>query len=88
MRDIGALDAFLISVGSIAPTVFAIMTIVTWTSVLYPGADVLLSMFIGMIPMLIFGLTYALLGAAMPRSGGDYVWISRTVNPLIGYMCS
>jgi len=64
------------------------MTIVSWTSVLYPGADVLLAMFIGMVPMLVFGLTYALLGAAMPRSGGDYVWISRTVNPLIGYMCS
>jgi len=88
VRDIGALDAFLISVGSIAPTVFAIMTIVSWTTVLYPGADLMLSLFIGMLPMLVFGLTYALLGAAMPRSGGDYVWISRTVNPLIGYTCS
>ena len=88
VRDIGAFDAFLLSVGVIAPTVWSIVAMTTWTPLLYPGADIVQGMFIGMLPTLVFGLVYALMGAAMPRSGGDYVWISRIVHPLIGYMCS
>lgn len=34
------------------------------------------------------GLTYAYLSAAMPRSGGEYVFLGRSVSPLIGFIAN
>jgi basic amino acid/polyamine antiporter, APA family len=54
----------------------------------YPGANVegtFLSAFIVVIPT---SLIYAMLAAAMPRSGGDYVYVSRVLGPSWGMMSS
>ena len=54
----------------------------------YPGANVegtFLASFIVVIPT---SLTFALLAAAMPRSGGDYVYVSRILGPQWGMMSS
>jgi basic amino acid/polyamine antiporter, APA family len=54
----------------------------------YPGANVegtFISAFIVVIPT---SLTFALLAAAMPRSGGDYVYVSRILGPQWGMMSS
>ena len=54
----------------------------------YPGANVegtFISAFIVVIPT---SLTFALLAATMPRSGGDYVYVSRILGPQWGMMSS
>jgi len=52
----------------------------------YPGSDPTLAFIIGLIPAFFFALSYAWLASCMPRAGGDYVFISRTINPALGYL--
>src|SRR5229473_2354106 len=54
----------------------------------YPGANVegtFLASFIVVVPT---SLVFAMLAAAMPRSGGDYVYVSRILGPQWGMMSS
>jgi len=51
-----------------------------------PGANFVLSAELAFLFMLPLGLTYVLLTWVMPRSGGDYVWVTRVANPIIGFM--
>jgi amino acid transporter len=45
----------------------------------------LLCLFLFLFALPIFWV-YATLGSAMPRAGGDYIYESRTLNPLIGFV--
>ena len=51
----------------------------------YPSANMPLAFILSAPAMLTLGMVYALFTAAMPRSGGDYVWASRILHPSIGF---
>jgi basic amino acid/polyamine antiporter, APA family len=51
-----------------------------------PAGSLLWSVAIGGAYLLLQGVTYASLIAAMPRAGGDYVWISRVLGGGIGFV--
>jgi len=55
-------------------------------SFLFPGANLVLAMIISVIAFIPLSLSYAMSLAAMPRSGGDYVFISRSMHPSLGFM--
>ncbi|SRR5665213_1128226 len=51
----------------------------------FPGGSVLVACLLNLlIGVAMFG-AYAMMGSAMPRSGGDYVYQSRLVNPGVGF---
>lgn len=52
----------------------------------FPGSDATLAFIIGLIPAFFFAISYAWLASCMPRAGGDYVFISRTISPALGYV--
>jgi amino acid transporter len=55
----------------------------------FPGGSMLLSIVIGTVVMAFTLLwVYAEFSAAMPRSGGDYVFVSRALHPIAGWLLS
>ena len=55
----------------------------------FPGGSMLLSIVIGTLVMAFTLLwVYAEFSAAMPRSGGDYVFVSRALHPIAGWLLS
>ncbi|MGH6932182.1 MAG: APC family permease [Dongiaceae bacterium] len=55
---------------------------------LFPGANIFLILIVGTVFALFNGMVYSLLAGAMPRSGGEYVYIGRVIHPAIGFMAS
>ncbi len=54
--------------------------------VFYPGAQMELAALLAVVGSLAVGITYGLFSAIYPRSGGEYVPLSRTTHPLIGFV--
>jgi len=52
----------------------------------YAGVNLPMAVLVGLVPNFFIALLYYYLTIAMPRSGGDYVWISRLVHPAVGFM--
>src|SRR5207249_12054846 len=55
------------------------------TIILYPGASIWLGIFITGVFTGFLAVVYAGLASAMPRTGGDYVFQSRTLRPWLGF---
>lgn len=54
----------------------------------YPGASFELATIIAIAGSICLGVTYALFSAIYPRSGAEYVPLSRATHPLIGFVSS
>ncbi len=52
---------------------------------LYPGANLYLAVLLAFVGILPLNLLYVRLAVVFPRSGGDYVSISRTLSPALGF---
>jgi amino acid transporter len=52
------------------------------------GPYVLPAFIFAALPALLAALAYGILGSAMPRAGGSYVYASRGLNPYLGFMAS
>lgn len=60
-------------------------------SVIAPGATlagsgILLSLVIAGLPMILFAVTYAYMGSAVPVSGASYEWSRRFIHPFAGFI--
>jgi amino acid transporter len=87
VREFTHLDLFVQAV-SICQISVGIVFLLESVGVFYPGANVFWLILISGIVALGFVAVWSMMSAAMPRSGGDYVWISRIIPkvPAIGFM--
>jgi APA family basic amino acid/polyamine antiporter len=87
VREAGTLDVLVyninfVSLGLMAATVFLFST------AFYPGANLYVTALLMLVLVLPTSLVFAFFAAAMPRSGADYVYVSRCLHPALGMMSS
>jgi amino acid transporter len=55
---------------------------------LYPSANLSASILLAAVFSLFIAVLYIYFSIAMPRTGGDYVWVGRIIHPAVGFMVS
>jgi amino acid transporter len=85
VRDLSWVDGMIMGLAyfNIAVASFLIFGL---GSYFFPGSNMIIS--IGVIGLLIdipIVIAYSMFAASMPRSGGDYVYVSRSISPALGF---
>lgn len=85
VRELSPFDAFNLVFSAVLIPV-GITQALSFAPFFWPGANVLVAFLLSIPLVFCFGLVYLYFTVAMPRSGGDYVWVSRILGPGIGFV--
>lgn len=86
VREIGLFTAVAIPLThTIGGGINKLLILASYTN---PGANVPAAYILAGIPVLMTAIAYTLLAVSMPRTGGDYIYISRGVSPVLGFLTS
>lgn len=86
IRNISGTDAMMINLVGIG-VLYALFNNI-FDAELFAGANLFYTTILALLFCLPYAGLYVLMSVAMPRSGGDYVWVSRTLNPALGFLCN
>jgi basic amino acid/polyamine antiporter, APA family len=81
VREANAIDATIFNAVFSAPVGATLAWGVFASLTLFPGADIVTATIISGIINIPVLIMMALLASSMPRTGGDYVWVSRILSP-------
>ena len=82
VREFGSWDSFAFNMGGIVTVVGLSTLFVSFTYLL--GANLIISLILILPVLVAYYIIETQLGVAMPRSGGDYVFVSRILHPSLG----
>jgi len=86
IREVSVLDAFIMNTFGMNIAVGAVFLFLQAPAD-FPQGNMLVAVIIGTLLMAFTLLwVYSTFAAAMPRSGGDYVFVSRTLHPFLGWL--
>jgi amino acid transporter len=85
VRQVGTRDVFFFGFQTIALS-YIVFTILAWGA--YPGASMELAALIATVGGIAIGSVYAMVAAVYPRSGAEYVFLSRSLHPAVGFALS
>ena len=83
VRAWSLLDAFSFNAG-FAP--FVLSAYIFSLAIFWPQANLIPAIILGLIFTSFQCIVYSMLVSAMPRAGGEYIWISRIYSPIVGYV--
>jgi Amino acid transporters len=81
VREASALDATIFNAAFSAPVGATLAFGLFWAYGAFPQADLVGATLIALILNIPVLIMMSLLAASMPRTGGDYVWVSRILTP-------
>src|SRR6266568_1467691 len=81
VREASVLDAIIFNAVFSAPVGATLAFGILYALGLFPGADLVLALLIAFVVNIPVCIMMSMLASAMPRTGGDYVWISRILHP-------
>jgi len=85
-REVSVLDAFIMNTFGMNIAVGAVFLFLQ-APAYFPQGNMLVAVITGTLLMAFTLLwVYSTFAAAMPRSGGDYVYVSRTLHPFLGWL--
>src|SRR2546421_9067202 len=86
LREVSVLDAFIMNTFGMNIAVGAVFLFLQ-APANFPQGNMLVAVIIGTLLMAFTLLwVYSTFAAAMPRSGGDYVYVSRALHPFFGWL--
>jgi len=85
VRELSLVDALWIGIGIGENIPVGLPLIFGLFVFLFPNADIFSALVVGFLANLAVAALFGMMGAAMPRSGGDYVWTSRVLGPITGF---
>jgi APA family basic amino acid/polyamine antiporter len=87
VRELSAFDAFNLVFSAVLIPV-GITEVMAFTPTFWPHANMLVSFLLATPLVATCGLVYLYYTVIMPRSGGDYVWVSRALSPFFGFFAN
>src|SRR5215469_17171768 len=81
VREASAFDAMVFNAVFSAPVGATLAWGVFFALSVFPGADLVTSTLVSFVINVPIILMMALMASSMPRTGGDYVWVSRILSP-------
>lgn len=88
VREASFLDAAIFTATFSAPVGTTLAFGLFWALGAFPGTNILLAIILsGLIDVPIL-IMMAYMASSMPRTGGDYVWVSRILSPSLGMVSS
>lgn len=87
VREVSPLSAWIFNC-SVSLPAYVLAFAVFWTLGAFPGANVYLAFWLTFALAAVFIIAFGLLSSALPRSGGDYILVSRLVHPALGVVSS
>lgn len=85
VRQARASDVFIYNVNFINIAIGVAFMFLFMPAGAYPRSNMYLATVICTLAVLPTSLVYAMFASAMPRSGGDYVYVSRALSPIWGF---
>ena len=88
IREVSMWDALIMNTLGMNVAIGSVL-LLQQAPAIFPGGSMVLSVIIGTLIMAFTLLwVYSEFAAAMPRSGGDYVFVSRALHPFLGWLLS